>query len=423
MNVRAAGLLSIGAWIFLVSCGNTETGSPEDDLVTGGKTARGGAPSSSGTSGSTGDAGESGGTGGIGEGGANTSGGRRPVTDGNGEAGAPGEGGSAGQSVDAAQYAACAEYIVAQCERRASCGETLSEATCIAVGLPLCPDLLFSAGSRVSIDAVARCAQAYRDADCDDINRGSYPECEYEPGTIKEGSACAFSTQCETLACGAYSQNDCGVCLPVLEEGDECSSGKGICPNGTMCTGTCEPARPMNLPGGSACEVTFQCEGGFVCRASDEGGRTCQPFLDLGEPCAGSWECREGHCDAETKKCTPSAPVGARCSEDGWGYQRGCAGDAVCDELAQPRRCVERVGPGESCWLRVGDSNPRGNCQAGLDCVCLDATCGERECRFLRQVGQSCADPDTACVTGTVCRDGVCESTGSQGLFEAACSP
>ena len=397
----------------LTSCGGSQGSSPSDPTGNGGTKSSGGSPSTAGA--------EANSSGGAPKSGDDASAGGSGADDA-GATGSPG-GAATSSSGDAARYEACSEYILAFCARRDACGGGLAEASCNAANLPYCPDLLFSDGSTVRVDTAQRCAEAWRDADCADIARGVYPNCGFQPGTIQTGLACAFNTQCETLACGGYGEDDCGVCVPVLNKGDVCGGAQGVCPSGTECSGTCQPAIAFNLPAGSACKAAAQCEDGYVCRASAQGGQQCQPLVELGDPCAGSWECREGHCDAASNQCTPSAPIGTSCSEDGWGHLRGCEGAAICDARSEPTVCVERVSAGKACWLRSGLTDHQGNCQDGLDCSCLDAKCGQRECRFLRQAGEPCNDPQALCVRGTACRGGICDSTGSQGLFDAACKP
>lgn len=430
----------------VASCGGeNENGSPDDTTPTGGVRPSGGSPSTSGSSGQA----QRGGSGGRGD---NENGGRglatggtaasagandSPPGDGGSSAGSPsgwsdagttaepgGEGGVGGapSSDELEQYRACVDYFVAQCARRSACNPSSPESSCLAVSLPRCPDLLFATGSRLSVSIVDGCARAWEDADCDELNRGSFPECGYPDGALEAGEPCAFSAQCATLACGRFEDDDCGVCLPLLNQGDACAGSQGACPPGTECTGTCEPSLRFNLPAGSACEVVGQCEEGHVCRAETPARRTCQPLLEIGETCEGSWECAQGYCDADSAQCTVGAAIGAPCPEDGWGHLRSCAEGAICDDQQNPPVCAGRAGVTEPCWVRSGVVDSRGNCSGELHCLCTDATCAERECRFERRAGQPC-DDESGCVGGTECREGVCEPMGVQGLFEAACAP
>ncbi len=310
----------------VASCGESERGSPVDATPTGGATPSSGSSSIAGSSGSVAQQGGSGGaptggrsptTGGAvgnaGESGAPSTGGRANsggALSGPSDAGTTGEPGGEGGADQTAtsdeleQYRACVDYFVAQCARRTACDPSAPESSCLAVSLPRCPDQLFSSGSRLSVDVVDGCAQAWNDADCDEINRGMFPACGYPGGALETGEPCAFSSQCATLACGRFQDDDCGVCLPILKQGDACATSQGSCPPGTSCSGTCEPNLPFNLPPGSACEVVGQCGNGYVCRSDEQGGRTCQPLFEVGETCAASWECGEGYCDADSDQCT-----------------------------------------------------------------------------------------------------------------------
>jgi hypothetical protein len=433
----------VAALVTLVaSCGESENGSPAGSTPAGGATSSSGSPSISGSSGSPA---LQGGTGGSSE---PRTGGRAAATGGDannagagavsetggtssgpsdagstGEAGGEGGAGTAPQADPLAQYRACTEYFRVQCERRDACHDGLSLTECSSLTLRRCPDLLFAPGSRLSLAEVDDCAQAWEDASCDDINRGLFPDCGYTQGAIETGEPCAFSAQCATLACGNFGDDECGVCLPVLKEGDACSGSQGTCPRGTECAGTCRPTKRSNLPAGSACTAVAQCEAGYVCRSDADGVRTCQLLFEIGETCAASWECREGYCDADTGQCTVGAAVGMPCAEDGWGHLRSCAQSAICEDRTEPALCTARVGATEICWLRSGVVDYRGNCSGELQCLCSDADCSERRCRFERRAGEACDDAQSACMAGTDCRAGVCEPTGAQGIFEDVCRP
>ena len=434
----------LGVTAVVASCGGEgDSGSPVDATPTGGVSSSSGSPSISGSSGSVAQQGGSlgsqtggrsaatGGTvGSAGASGTLSSGGSSagspsdsPDAGATGEPGGEGGSGQTPSSTEVEQYRACIDYFVAQCGRRSACNPSSPESSCLAVSLARCPDLLFAAGSRLSVAVVDGCAEAWKDADCDEVNRGSFPACGYPDGALEPGMPCAFSSQCETLACGRFEGDDCGVCLPLLEQGDDCAASQGACPAGTDCTGTCEPSLPFNLPAGSACEVVGQCEEGYVCRSEAQGRRTCQPLFAIGENCEASWECAEGYCDADSNRCAVGAAIGAPCAEDGWGHLRSCAADAICDDRQNPAVCTARVGATEPCWVRSGVIDSRGNCTGELQCLCTDPSCAERECRFERRAGQACNDEQSLCITGTECRDAVCEPTGIQDLFEAACTP
>ena len=410
--------MSIGftaAWVLLSSCGDSEhgsqaaTGGAESGGAGGaavsGSPGTGGRASGGASGGRTGAGGSLAGTGGGSEaggkaetGGVSQSGGAGGAADAGSSAVPAGSAGEAGTLPDNGQYGACERYIVAQCARRETCGEGLSEHTCLSRGLSRCPDLFFAPGSRASIDAVEQCAMAWQSAACDEVVRGLFPDCGFDAGTFSLGTACLFDTQCETLACGRFG-GDCGECVPLLNEGDTCSGVRAACPRGTSCDGTCQPLRPFDLPPDSPCEVVAQCQEGYVCRASQQGGESCQPLFEIGETCAASWECRLGYCDAGTDRCTQSPDIGMPCAEDGWGHVRGCA-EGICDARSDPTECVARVGAGQACWVRDGMADAQGNCDEGLDCSCVDSACVERRCLSLRKTGESCGDASTACVAG-----------------------
>jgi hypothetical protein len=75
--------------------------------------------------------------------------------------------------------------------------------------------------------------------------------------------------------------------------------------------------------------------------------------------------------------------------------------------------CVAAPGAGETC---------QDECASGLECICADDACTSSTCRRIRLPGESCTDPNDACLPdATECQNGICVAVETQGLFESLC--
>lgn len=102
-----------------------------------------------------------------------------------------------------------------------------------------------------------------------------------------------------------------GVCRPVADQGATCDfvCESTRCPLSMYCVedGVCAPRGDT----GAACRQRNDCGPYHVC---DPHSRTCQPELDLGEPCTPAPglgdPCAFGLCDPKTRRCVPDCPRG-----------------------------------------------------------------------------------------------------------------
>jgi hypothetical protein len=229
---------------------------------------------------------------------------------------------SAGGGAEAlGETAACVEYMRAQCERKAECGLYASFEACFFQDVSLCPDYLFAPGSTRGIDDTLACAEAWRDAQCDDVRRGLPLACA-TPGTRQPGEACISGPQCASRVCSGRIDT-CGTCRAVAADGEACVAGTQICELGFSCDAELAlcvryfvpPLRPQPEPSpapdamlpvpGQACSERCASDASCVCIDASCSARRCQLIRAPGDPCDpaafescadGVSHCQEGRC-------------------------------------------------------------------------------------------------------------------------------
>ena len=327
---------------------------------------------------------------------------------------------------------ACFLYAYDHCVRFAQCSATLT-GDCLDAG-DACPDLAFSEGSTRTVEGVVACARAWRAFSCEELLQGRAPNCA-TPGTKPVGEACAYSSQCSTLACDR-SLADCGKCADVVGLDQDCSGGKG-CLGSAVCnevTHTCLPSSLLDptvagICNGGLCRQGSYCNTAHVCVANPRPGQrcgggvscdyprdyctgqdgTCQPAPGAGQPCgvgasAGSRYCAVGtSCVSET--CVTLPADGEPCA-----FGNHCAVGFACDsqDIEVTGTC-HRAAKGEPC------TPVNLNCAAGLSCdggVCKNPVGPE----------MPCSDGSTLCSLGT-CDGSVCVPPDDQRIFDISCSP
>jgi len=371
----------------------------------GGATETGGSPLAAGVSSSGGETAQSGGA--APTGGTPAAGGA-PATGGAGED--PGK-----------QAAACAEYVASQCRVHSECSGARYD-QCLLGALQFCPERFFLPGSGLRVEDVERCSEQWRLLDCADVVAMKFPTCRVEGGRRKLGEACRFTSQCEAGRCSVTSEG-CGLCLPVVKEGEACGPELALCDVEMACdveSRTCRAPRP-GLGVGADCSPPNFCESGLFCAADDAGVRTCRAKIPLGEACGATSECLDGFCGDDTKLCSSVPGLGEVCALEGRHPERSCAGGSVCDAHVEPPVCVTAAGRGEACWMNPKQADGS-TCAPGLACRCTDEACAARQCQQLVAPGEDCSFA-AFCVEGSECRGGRCGPLTAQPDDTRDCGP
>jgi hypothetical protein len=323
---------------------------------------------------------------------------------------------------------ACRDYLAAACRRELECGIIQTFESCFDGLAAKCPDYLFSPDSTRTIDSVESCAPIIGALSCADIASGNYPTCA-TGGTRKEGAACAFHAQCESLTCvnTTLGAGACGTCAHVVAAGDSCS-GNVACPRGTGCQGgKCVVPSPTLHPDPVGKDQTCgqgPCEAPLLCVATLGGGSgICKDAPATGQPCAdgiyfprSSPALQDGCSDIEycdfSYHCAPIPGPGEACGDPGAAFALICAQGSYCDIAASDastfRRCKRGEAVGGSCSDKI-------TCAIGLVCVRPDGG-ATGTCERFAEEGEACGAPYVECAIGTRCSSGTCVALDSQGL-------
>jgi hypothetical protein len=193
---------------------------------------------------------------------------------------------------------ACAAYASALCARTDACSNGFlvklwygDATTCQARTTAACENALAADGTSATPSGTEACATALGAFACADLFDGKLPaECAAPPGKRANGTACAFSAQCQSDYCAIGDAMACGTCADKPTEGASCAA-TGECGAGTGLR--CTPASVCHAPGiaGAACDPSTPCGYGLSC--------------------VGATATAVGHCQAA------GSTVGAACSDKG----------------------------------------------------------------------------------------------------------
>lgn len=254
------------------------------------------------------------------------------------------------------------ELAKATCEQYVRCGQMPDAATCTAVQgdtdltLQLLTDAVMG---RVTYDeAGARaCVEAVRILTCDSLaatQKNLAAACaKMFVGTIPEGGACLFSTECagggtcNTAMCMGGGSCCLGVCEKkpaAVAVGADCTTNP--CVESAYCDSSAMPAvcKPRK-DNGDACDAQGQCKEGQRCDVNgslptcyllSDRGKACNPALD-----AGGCIRKDDYCHPTDRKCVALPGAGQPCTEKG-----ECMDYAYCDAS---KTCIKRPVEGEAC--------------------------------------------------------------------------
>jgi hypothetical protein len=246
------------------------------------------------------------------------------------------------------------ELSTALCNQYVRCGQMPDQATCDAVQgdsrltLQLLTDAVLG---RVTYDeAGARtCVEAIRNRVCNNAQatlKTLNDACaKMFVGTVPEGKACLFDTECAGGAVCNVSMcmGNGACCLGVCEKkpaavalGADCTMNP--CVDSAYCDlAEMPPTCKARKDNGDACDAQGQCKEGQRC---DVNGSvpTCYLLSDRGKPCnpaleAGACIRYDDYCHPMDRKCTALPGDGQPCTE-----QSECMDYAYCDDTKVCRK-------------------------------------------------------------------------------------
>lgn len=209
------------------------------------------------------------------------------------------------------------------------------------------------------------------------------PQCSLR-GKLASNAPCTDGAQCQSGLCvptgsaGPATEQTCGTCAALGEQGAICSTPNVVCDTNLVCNNqTCEP-----LPG---CGNGGPCTGESYCD-----GQACQPLPSKGQACTtrclAAYACIGGVCSDRVAPGGP-CPTGQECQIFDF-----------CNPVTHV--CSNRVGAGVSC----GVPDAYNACADGLFC-----TNGSHVCVAPAPLGASCGVGNGECATGLWCANGTCQ--------------
>jgi hypothetical protein len=220
---------------------------------------------------------------------------------------------------------------------------------------------------------VDACGTALMTAPCNDVfsfllSGQTPPACNYAPGSVANGAACASSEQCQSLHCQLVLGTGCGTCAPSVMLGGACVTS-GDCPFESACVG----AVCVSLgAAGATCDATHPCNLGLLC----SGGMCAAPLAE-GATCTTTGQ---DPCDVlQGEFCNPKTLVCQKVKYGQAGQQCGivgtdlvqCAGAGLCSGLSKMSftgMCVAAAADGAACDAKAGPY-----CMAPA--LCIGGTC------------------------------------------------
>jgi hypothetical protein len=266
--------------------------------------------------------------------------------------------------------------------------------------------------------------------------------------TLREGDD-ALAETFETLYCSARPElfSVLAQLESAIEAGrltidetffDECRSAFGLD------DGACAGVLRGEVESDGACQLEFECDGGFCDVMDDACSGTCLPRRGASGACEESFECDDGLLCIEARcqippgdgdACTTRCADGLFCNasmtcEPLRAVDGACRGVGTGGDCADGLACIDRVctaGPaaGDPCWpahyslrcaagLRCDGTTCRAPRPAGENCTSTaqcerGLRCEAASCAPILPLGASCLATD-ACAFGTGCIDGRCRA-------------
>jgi hypothetical protein len=295
----------------------------------------------------------------------------------------------AGPSVDKA----CSDSAYARCTRAQACSPTGVQlrygdvTTCETVMKANCVAILAAPGTGSTPSSSEACSQAIPNWDCADYlqTQNPPPECVQATGSIANGAACAYPSQCQSGFCAIAPGAPCGACTTAPQVGDSCaqltSCGQTLICNAISSTCFAPPATGASCAPGQGCVPGSECLGSSTTTGA---AGTCVPAVEsLGAACSNTTALCDSFsgltCNLQSDKCVAS--------------QLGTAGQA-CNFVAS-QNVVVQCGGGGRCIT------------SGTQSTCTAASTIGGPCDLV--AGPECIAPSRCIVDADAGTSGTCQ--------------
>jgi hypothetical protein len=315
-----------------------------------------------------------------------------------------GPGSDAGTDSGPSAMAACAALSTAECAKLEGCSSVLMETRYGSVAIcqtrldESCTTALAAPSTGNSAEQAAACAEAYPTWSClDYLGNVNLPAaCAQKPGSLPNGSACAFAAQCTTGFCALPPNAACGMCAPQPATGDSCLD-LSTCGQRLLCFAASKVCGTLGASGGSCssdapCGPHLSCIGandtkGVLgkCEASAGlAGAACDPTLVTGPGCDYDGDLT---CNAKSKVCEPLtiSPGGGPCGAVSDQFA-ACTASGTCSTsvVGATGICRAAAADGQGCTTAAGGPG----CVPPARCIVTSSSSTNGTCQL---------DDSTAC--------------------------
>lgn len=265
---------------------------------------------------------------------------------------------------------ACSDYAKAQCAKVDQCRKNGTQVTYGSLGVCItrqklnCMNALAAPMGGNDPGFYEACALALPAENCQDYLQGNpIDACVSKSGTMAVGTACAFSTQCQTGFCAVLKGGNCGTCQNPPQSGDPCTDTG--CARNQTCTpnlvcrpwvatgGTCDTKDNICAPG-QACVIATGMTSGACKPKLNTVGATCDPKRLTGPDC----DANAGlFCEATSLKCVAVGygNASAACGVNSTSHtDTVCNAGGSCINPGSGAACVAAATEGSSCDTSAG---------------------------------------------------------------------
>jgi hypothetical protein len=226
------------------------------------------------------------------------------------------------------------ELAMWSCTRRFACmpyaaetrvfGDTVADCTTQQTGYQ--KRSLSAPGVGSDYSGIESCIAELKKASCQDFldytigqNPKAMPACSaFTPGTVANGSGCAYNRQCTSGHCSTVAEGQCGLCAADLAVGATCHLGLDVCDPtmGAICNSLTQTCIVPAARGG-VCSSNAGCYENLLCDAMtgtcqdppSTVGAACDATLADGSGC--SFQVGAGvYCNPMTMMCEQPSPNG-----------------------------------------------------------------------------------------------------------------
>ncbi len=284
---------------------------------------------------------------------------------------------------------ACTAYATAYCNKEDACikngvsANYGTETVCETRLKQSCQAAAAAAGTGVDGKHYSDCAAAHASASCSDFLNNNITACVSVPGSLANGAACAFGSQCVSTYCQRPRNLTCGHCAAVSTAGSDCTVAS--CAHGFSCQSN--GCQAIAYQASASCSATSSCGAGLGCLIAQgsPSGSCIALGASVGAACDTSAAshcdvnkglyCDHGHCAALTYD-QPGATCGVNPIQNSYVV---CTNASLCygATMSHSGSCLAYAQDGAAC-----DTSDGPGCLDAARCVTASSNLTAGTCQL-----------------------------------------